>query len=158
MIKRFESFSQAIFNITRYWNQIAGEEMRRHGLKGAYAIYLVTMHQEPRGVTAAELVKLCGKDKADVSRAVSVMESEGLLERKGENTYRARLVLTAKGEEIARQLDRRAILAVEMAGKGVSDADRQVFYETLATIANNIQRISIEGLPRSEEARTGEMK
>ena len=86
---RFETFSLALFSISRCWNKIAGEEMRRYGLKGVHAFYLVTILRHDGELTAANLRELCGRDKADVSRSVSAMESMGLLSRTGDNPYRA---------------------------------------------------------------------
>ena len=43
MIERFEHFTLSIFNINRYWNKIATEEMKKYGLRGAYALYLVIL-------------------------------------------------------------------------------------------------------------------
>ena len=71
---RFETFSLALFNISRYWNRLAADEMAKYGLKGAHAFYLVTILRYDGTVTASQLCELCGKDKADVSRAVSKME------------------------------------------------------------------------------------
>ena len=78
---RFETFSLALFSISRCWSRIAGEEMKRYGLKGAHAFYLVTILRRDGELTAAKVSELCGRDKADVSRSVSAMESLGLLSR-----------------------------------------------------------------------------
>lgn len=145
MIKRFETFSQTLFRLTRCWNQIAGEEMRKHGLKGPYAIYIVTLHQSQGELTASELCRLCGKDKADVSRALAMMEKEGLISR--ESSYRGKISLTEKGLQIASFLDGRAILAMEMAGKGITQENRQAFYQVLGLIAQNMEELSKDGLP-----------
>ena len=70
---RFETFSLALFSISRCWNKIAGEEMKRFGLKGVHAFYLVTILSHDGVLTAANLCELCGRDKAEVSRSVSAM-------------------------------------------------------------------------------------
>ena len=38
-------------------------------------------------------------------------------------------------------------LAVELAGSGMTDADREVFYRCLEQITANLQTLSKEGLP-----------
>ena len=43
-------------------------------------------------------------------------------------------------------MDRLARLAVEQAGEGLTDENRQVFYATLDRIATNLMRISREGI------------
>ncbi len=35
MYQRFEQFSVALTEISRYWHKLTGEEMEKHGLKAA---------------------------------------------------------------------------------------------------------------------------
>ena len=81
MVQRFERFSVAIADISRYWHKIAAEEMEKHGLKGAHSIYLTTLCRFPEGITAARLGELCGRDKAEVSRAVTLMTKNHLIQK-----------------------------------------------------------------------------
>jgi hypothetical protein len=85
MIDRFERFSMAISEISRHWHKIAAEELEKYGLKGPHAIYLPAMYQHQDGITAARLADLCGRDKADVSRMMTIMEQKGLVLRDGAN-------------------------------------------------------------------------
>ena len=77
MIERFGRFSFAIFEITRHWHKLASDEMAKYGLKGPHATYLTTLYSFKDGITAPKLCELCGKDKADVSRMMSIMEEKG---------------------------------------------------------------------------------
>jgi len=149
MISRFERFSFAIFEISRCWHKIAGDEMARCGLKGPHAVYLIAMNRHPEGVTAAQLSEICARDKADVSRAVSSMEKKGMLIKEGVNNslYRARLKLTDQGKTVAEHIYKRAGVAVEMGGKGLDDEQRTLFYQTIELIAANLRSISDDGLP-----------
>ena len=144
---RFETFSLALFNMSRYWNRLAAEEMEKYDLRGPHAIYLVTIWQSREAVTAARLCELCGRDKADVSRAVSLMEQKGLLTREGAN-YRAVLRLTEAGVAAAQQVSRRAAVAVEQAGRGFSAEARSTFYQVLETITGNLRDLTRDGLPQ----------
>ena len=148
MVDRFERFSLAISEISRYWHKIATEELRKYHLKSSHAIYLTTMYHFQDGMTAPNLAKLCGKDKADVSRMMSIMENKGLITKEGNrpNEYRGILKLTEQGISVASQITKRAELAVEQAGKGLTEEKREIFYECLETIAGNLRRISEEGL------------
>lgn len=112
-------------------------------------MYLVALARYEDGITASRLGDMCGKDKADVSRTLSIMEEKGLVIKtgSGRNLYRAKICLTEQGKTVAEFVRRRAALAVERAGKGVSDTDRSVFYNTLDLIANNLSEMSKEGLP-----------
>ena len=150
MVERFERFSLAIFEISRHWHKIAADEMAQYELKGPHAIYLIIMYHHPEGLTAALLGEKCGKDKADVSRTISLLEQKGLIKREevNHNGYRALLRLTETGEEAAKHLCERVGVAVEHAGCGLSDEKRDIFYEALELIASNLQALSKEGLPQ----------
>ena len=145
MIDRFSRFSYAIFEISRCWHKLAAEEMEKHGLKGPFSVYLLAL-QRNDGITSTKLCELCGRDKADVSRAVSTMVEKGIVRREG-NNYRAALYLTEDGQQAAEQVCRRAALAVELAGQGFSPEDREIFYRVLETVTTNLQELSKEGMP-----------
>lgn len=146
MVERFERFSFVISEISRYWHKIATDEMAKYGLKGTHAVYLTTMYQHEDGIHAARLCELCGKDKSDVSRMMSIMEKKGLVTRCGV-AYRALLKLTDEGRLAAEHVRDRAKLAVDIAGGDISDEHRLIFYETLEHIADKLHHISESGLP-----------
>ena len=149
MLDRFKMFITSISSIYRYVQKIEREEMEKYGLKGAYAQYLIAMDHYPEGITAAKLCEVCDIDKAAVSRVLSEMEKKHLVERLGEIGYRARVRLTDEGKAAALYVAKRATLAVEMAGKGLSEEERRIFYRALERIAGNIQTLSKDGIPES---------
>ena len=152
MIDRFEHFSLAISEISRCWRKLATEEMAKYGLKGPHAQCLVIMDRYPGGITAARLCEICERDKAAVSRTAAELEEAGLIIRKGQNgiRYRVPLVLTEEGRAAARNVNSVAGRAVEQAGFGLNDAQREVFYQVLGHIAQNLHTISRDGLKEKE--------
>lgn len=148
MIDRFERFSYAISEISRCWHRIASEEMGKYDLKGPFSVYFTTLYRYPEGITAAQLSELCSRDKADVSRAMSRLESKGLVTRQESEgkAYRAKLRLTAQGMELAEHINQKASTAVEYASRGLPAEKRAVFYEALELITTNLQMLSKEGL------------
>jgi len=154
MLHRFEEFSFAISTIYHNIQKIERDEMEKYGLKGPHAQYLVAMTRCPEGVTAAQLSELCDRDKAAVSRALSELEKRGLVIRElaNDTAYRALLKLTETGSAAARFVCEKATQAVDLAGKGLSEQDRQIFYSVLHRIATNLQTIAAEGLPELHKA------
>lgn len=146
MVERFEKFSFAITEISKYWHKIATDEMAKYGLKGTHAVYLTIMYNYVEGLHAARLCELCGRDKSDVSRMISILEKKGLIVRSGV-AYRALLKLTDEGRRAAEHVRNRARLAVELAGGDISEDNRRILYETLEHIASKLQHISEAGLP-----------
>lgn len=149
MVDRFQRFSYAISELSRYWHKIASDEMEKYGLKGAHAVYFTTLYRMPEGITAAQLSEICGRDKADVSRAISIMEEKGLAIKEGgaKNQYRALLKLTDAGRQAAQQIGARAELAVELGGQGLTPEHREIFYTAMEQIVSNLQTLSENGLP-----------
>lgn len=147
MVSRFERFSLSIFEISRCWHKIAGEEMAKYGLKGPHSIYLMILRHHSDGLTAAQLCEHCGRDKADVSRGISLMEKQGLVKREGDNAYRAKLSLTQAGMDAAEHIAGRASVAVELAGRDLTEKDREVFYASLSSITEKLRQLSRNGLP-----------
>lgn len=152
MVERFERFSFAISEISRYWHKLTTDEMEKYGLKGTHSVYLLTMLRYPEGITAPQICELCGKDKADVSRMMSIMEKKGLVTKEGiyQNLYRGVFKLTEEGRKAAEHVSKRASLAVEIAGKDLSHEKRTIFYEALESIAGNLRSLCKEGMPSNE--------
>jgi DNA-binding MarR family transcriptional regulator len=154
MVTRFEQFVSAINGIHRCIQRIERDEMEKYGLKGYHAQYLMALARYSEGVTAVRLCEICDVNKAAVSRSVSELENEGLVERRsrgGTSTaYRANLVLTEKGQEAARWVSLRAQEAVEKAGAGLGDAERKAMYVALENISTNLRGICREGIGQHE--------
>ena len=155
MLNRFARFSLAISEIDRCWHKLAAEEMAKYDLNSPHAVYLTALYDaSEEGITAAKLGELCRKNKADVSRMVSILEKKGLVRREaiGTNLYRAKLLLTEEGKQAAEHVRERAAVAVELAGAGLSDENREIFYEALEQITLNLQALSKDGLPQNPES------
>jgi DNA-binding MarR family transcriptional regulator len=143
MVERFERFSYFISELSRCLHRLADEEMRKYELKGSYAIYFTTLLRSS-GITAAQLAEMTGRDKADVSRTIAVLEKKGLVTRQA--GYRANLQLTQSGIELSRALSKRVSAAVAYAGKDLSEEDRNTFYACMESLVQNLQTLSLSAL------------
>ncbi len=147
MIERFEKFSFDIFSIYHYLHKIMSDEMKHYGLKGPYAIYLIAMSRNESGITSARLSSICGRNKADVSRAISDFERNGLIRRDGNSAYNAKIVLTDSGKSIASALAKKAMNAVSLVGGDLTEEHREVLYSSLEAIAVKMAVLSEKGIP-----------
>ena len=84
-----------------------------------------------------------------MSRMMSIMEEKGLVvkESNGKNMYRGLFKLTDKGVDAAQRVSKRVELAVDLAGKGLSEQERETFYKSLEIISSNLRKLCEEGLP-----------
>lgn len=150
MQSRYEQFSASISSIYHAIQRIEKNEMIIYGSRGIYAPYLAALHRYPEGLTAAHLGEICDRDKAAVSRTLADMEKDGLIIRqiKGDNKYRALLLLTDEGKRAAQFVACKAQFAVEEGGEGLSDQERMQLQQALARIARNLEKICEKGLPQ----------
>ena len=146
MENRFEHFTLDIFSISKYWNKIATEEMKKYELRGAHALYLLILDGYEGEITAAQLADLCQRDKADVSRALADFQKKGILEPYSGPKYRINPKLTPRGRALAAQIRARAAVALDLAGQGISDEMRENMYHCLDLIAANMRGICEDGL------------
>ena len=149
MEDRFEKFSHLIFEIYRCWHRLAANEMAKYNLKGPHALYLTTIYKFNDGITAPMLCELCGKDKSDVSRMVNILIKRGLVTKESNNNslYRGLFKLTEEGKKAAEAVRKSIMLAVENGGNGLNEETRTIFYETLGTVAENLQGMCTDGIP-----------
>lgn len=148
MDERYQVFSTAVSCIYHDIQKIERVEMAKYGMKGPQAQCLLAMSQYPQGITAAALCQICERDKAAISRTLAELEQQGMVCRQEPNgsRYRARLVLTPQGQAAAQTVGQKAQLAVEQAGAGLDDHQREVFYEVLAKIADNLHNVCKNGI------------
>lgn len=148
MLKRFEQFSTVVSGINRYIQKIERDEMVKYGYKGAFAQYLVVLNKYPQGLTLTNLCDICDKDKAAVSRALTeLVEKELVFKDIQENkSYKGKYCLTYKGKECAEYVVTKAKMAVSKVGSELSEEQRAVLYSSLEIIAENLKRISKDGL------------
>lgn len=148
MVSRYEHLSLSVSRIYHNIQRIERIEMEKFGLKGPHAQTLLALKRHSGGITAVQLCELCEKDKAAISRSIAELEEKGMVHRSQNNGsgYRALLTLTPQGTAAAEAVSRKAQLAVEQAGIGLDDDQREVFYRVLAMIADNIHTICRDGL------------
>ena len=145
MIQRFDAFVSGITSCYKYIQRIKSLEMTEFGLKGTHVMCLYYLRQNPAGLTASQLCGLCAEDKAAISRTVSELRSQGYITSLSQKAYRAMLILTSAGQEIARKFDHLIEGWVTTGGDGLSDEERSDFYKVLSTIADNLRsRIETE--------------
>lgn len=148
MIRKYELFSASISSMYHDIQKIERTEMANFGLKGPHAQCLLAMDRYPEGITSARLCEICEKDKAAISRTLTELEQRGMIIRDQRNgtRYRALLMLTEQGKNAAAVVSEKARQAVEQAGAGLTDDQREVFYRVLAVIAGNLHTLCKEGI------------
>ena len=150
MVSRFEKFAYLISELSKLLHKLESDELLPLGLKGPYAIYILTIARHECGVSLSDLSELCARDKADVSRAVAALTEKGIAKKvaEGAKKYKSKVVLTEEGSLLAQRLSQRAQSAVDFASFGVAEEKRAIFYDTLEVIYANMRKMSETGVPK----------
>lgn len=141
MKDRFETFTVHIAKINRNIKRIKTEEMSEYNLNGTHVSCLYYLYKHNSSLTAKELCDVCDEDKASISRSLDHLEKQSLIvcESKTEKKYNSPLTLTEKGSIIGKSIANKIEKIVDLAGLGLSEDDRKIFYRTLLLISNNLQ-------------------
>ena len=142
MYDRFETFATTIASINRSVQKIKSQEMKALGLKGTHAMCLYSLGKHPDGLTATQLCRLCGEDKAAISRTISELtEKEYIITDSPANkrVYRAKIFLTEKGRRSFSYISRRIDHVLDIVGAGLTPRQRNDFYRSLSLIAGNLK-------------------
>lgn len=142
MEERFKKFTISMTKIRRCIQRIKAEEMAEYNLKSPHVSCLYYIYKEG-SLTATQLCEICDEDKAAVSRSILQLKEEGYVSysENSQKRYRAHIELTEKGKEIAKDLVCKIDNILNMAGEGLTEINRKIFYESLDLISSNLEKI-----------------
>ena len=97
------------------------------------------LRENESGLTASELMRLTFEDKAAISRALKVLKEKGYIEY-DPKTYNAPVKLTREGLKVAEAISEKAERAVKGGSADMSEEEREFFYKSLLSIAENLKK------------------
>ena len=103
---------------------------------------LYSLGKHPEGLTATQLCRLCGEDKAAISRTITELTEKDFVRSEAsreKRAYRSRISLTEKGKYSMTYINDRVNHALDVVGNGLSDDQRKTFYYALDLISNNLK-------------------
>ena len=142
MFSRFERFTVLIAKVSRSIYKIKKEEMAEYNLKSSHVSCLYYLHKAG-SLTAKRLCDLCGEDKANISRAVKCLETEGYVycESTLSKRYQSALLLTDKGKEVGKDIVEKIDRVLAEASNGLPKEHRDILYQSLSLISENLETI-----------------
>lgn len=142
MEERFKLFTVYMTKIRRSIQRIKTEEMAEYNLKSPHVSCLYYLYKQG-AMTATKLCEICDEDKAAVSRSILQLANAGYVGyTDGQNKrYRAYIGLTPAGEKVAKSLSVKIDKVLNIAGDGLTEEDRIVFYRSLELISRNLESI-----------------
>ena len=144
MIRRFKEFTKNISFAYKYIIKIKSAAIKEFGLKGSHVMCLFYIGESENGLTATKLCKLCGEDKAAISKSLSALVELGYVELENDENkkYRSKYFLTRSGKKVKNALDFKIADVVSDGGIGLTEEEREVFYSALQKIVDNLEMIS----------------
>ncbi len=145
MKERFEMFTHLIAKANRLVFRIKTEEMEAFNLRSSHVSCLYYLYKK-KTLTAKELSDMCGEDKANISRTINFLESNGFVkcESTAKKRYQSALFLTEKGVLTASEIAKKIDTVLERASEGLSEENRVVFYNSFLLICSNLEKICKE--------------
>lgn len=141
----FEGFVSAISAASKEITRIKTNEMRRFGLKATDVMVLYHLEREPEGITASELARRIGVDRAMVSRTLSGLVEGGFVSAPaGSGRYKAPVRLTEKGVRTTYEVEQIIEEMVGRAVEGISPEDRAIMRSSLVGIVENLKQMSVD--------------
>ncbi|MBB5182096.1 MarR family winged helix-turn-helix transcriptional regulator [Catenisphaera adipataccumulans] len=119
----------------------AGVEQYHLSARHVHCIYVLAQH--PEGITVSELARICGEDKAAISRTVNSLIKKEMAFRDcpDGHCYKAPIKLTEQGKTVAERIASKINWVFDHVGKGISEEQRENFYETLSYIADELEAL-----------------
>ena len=144
MTDRFETFTFLINKIKRNVSRLKAEEMSEFSLKSSHVNCIYHLHRYNE-LNATELTELCSEDKAAISRSLTHLESCGLIsyQKDRRKKYNTPITLTEQGRAVAKRLSERIALVLEESSAGLDEEKRNIMYEGLEIISQNLEKISL---------------
>ena len=143
MEARFEMFTGLIAKASRCIHKIKSEEMAEHDLKSSHVSCLYYLYKASAPLTAKELCDLCEEDKANISRAIKYLETEGYVacQSTAQKRYLSPLLLTEAGKNVGKDLAEKIDKVLVDASHGLTEENRMIFYQSLSLICENLEKI-----------------
>ncbi len=143
MVERFETFTILLNRINRNIRKIKNKEMAKYELRGPHISCLYYLYTS-EGLTAKDLCERCEEDKATISRSLDYLENNSYIVCKSESKkrYNAPFELTERGMRAGKRIADKIAAVLEEISSGISDEDRDIFYRSLNTISENIDKVA----------------
>lgn len=141
MNEKYKTFTVLMASINRSIRKIKTEEMAEFRLKSPHVSCLYYLYKED-ALTAKELCEICEEDKANISRTIDYLETNGYLVRRNEENkkYKSHLALSDMGRAVASKIAEKIDRILDEAGEGIREEEREIMYRNLFRISNNLQK------------------
>ena len=138
---RFVDFSNLIYSASKSLHRLKTRGMKSYGLGSTHTFCLRTLRSSEDGMTRTQLASACSVDKAQISRLVSELSEMGyVLEASKGAGYRKKIVLTARGQEVAQGIDGMVNRVLDYVSGDIQEEDIEQMYRVLGLICEKLKQ------------------
>ena len=148
MDDNFKTFTHLMTTINRSIKRIKTSETAEFDLKSPHVSCLYYLYKE-NALTVKQLTDVCEEDKANVSRSIDYLETNGYLRRVSDavKRYKSPLELTERGREVAAVIAERIDRIMNLIASLLSEENRAIMYECLSKISEELQTLCMRDVP-----------
>jgi DNA-binding MarR family transcriptional regulator len=103
-----------------------------------YAILKLISEKE---LTPTDISNIVKKDRAAITRFINTLEKKGLIEKKTINKRSYKILVTKKGKELIKEIDKKAIFFRKEIEKEIPKEKIDYLFEILGKIENIVERL-----------------
>ena len=138
----FEHFSALLGSTMKSLDRLKSKGMDDYGLSGTHTLCMRLLYDRPDGLTRIQLSNALSVDRAQVTRIVLEMISEGLLEEEqsGRSGYRKKCKLTEKGRDVTASINKKVEKINNFVSGDISKDELDSFYATFEHICKRLKK------------------
>ena len=142
--ERFNTFVLLVSRAYKSLRRAQEKYTRAFGLRSVHVTCMLQLHAAESGLNATELSRMCGVDRAQISRVVSELERDGLTGEASpgeKRRYRGRLRLTEAGERKAEAMNALVADKLNAVAGDLNPYDVQTFDKVLRQINERLEGV-----------------
>jgi DNA-binding MarR family transcriptional regulator len=144
MEERYKTFTVILTNIRRNIHKIQSREMAQFNLKSHHLSCIYYLYKAG-SLTSKQLCDICQEDKANISRALDHLETNGYLlcRSTAKKRYNTPFELTEKGKEVGLLVSSKIDSMTTLAEEGLSVEEKEILYRSLSIIDKNLKKVCL---------------